>query len=41
MNKLYEAPFSGVYPAYVNKVTRKGRSEEELREVITWLTGLN
>ncbi len=39
VNKLYEIPFSNVYPAYVNKVERKGRSVEELREVIKWLTG--
>ncbi len=41
MNKLFDLPFSEVYPAYVNKVTRKGRSVEELDEVIRWLTGLN
>jgi hypothetical protein len=39
MEKLFEMPFSNVYPAYVNKVERKGRSEEELLEVIRWLTG--
>ena len=32
-------PFASVYPAYVNKVTRKGRTKEELDEVIRWLTG--
>ena len=39
VNKLYEMPFSNVYPAYVKKVERKGRSVEELHEVIKWLTG--
>ena len=28
-----------VYPHYVTKVQRKGRSQDELDEVITWLTG--
>lgn len=32
-------PFASVYPAYVNKVTRKGRTQAELDEVIRWLTG--
>jgi hypothetical protein len=34
-------PFSNVYPHYVNKVERKGRSLEELHEVIRWLTGFS
>ena len=41
VNKLYEIPFSNVYPAYVKKVERKGRSEEELHQVIKWLTGFS
>ena len=31
--------FASVYPLYLQKVTRKGRTEAELREVILWLTG--
>jgi hypothetical protein len=31
--------FSSVYPLYVTKVEKKGRTEEELLKVITWLTG--
>ena len=31
--------FSSIYPNYLNKVLKKGRSEKELQEVITWLTG--
>ena len=31
--------FAGVYPHYVTKVEKKGRSEAELLEVIEWLTG--
>ncbi len=33
--------FSSVYPHYVTKVEKKGRTTEELHEVITWLTGFN
>ncbi|MCA8976776.1 MAG: DUF2200 domain-containing protein [Planctomycetes bacterium] len=31
--------FASVYPHYVDKVVKKGRTEQELRQVITWLTG--
>lgn len=31
--------FSSVYPHYVTKVEKKGRTKEELHQVITWLTG--
>lgn len=31
--------FASVYPHYVNKVEKKDRTEEELHEVIRWLTG--
>jgi hypothetical protein len=31
--------FSAVYPHYVAKVERKGRTREELHQVIRWLTG--
>lgn len=33
--------FGSVYPMYVEKVEKKGRTEEELHEVIEWLTGFN
>lgn len=33
--------FSSVYPHYVTKVEKKGRSKEELHEVIQWLTGFD
>ncbi len=33
--------FSSVYPHYVTKVEKKGRSVDELHEVIEWLTGYN
>ncbi|MFC4632500.1 DUF2200 domain-containing protein [Dokdonia ponticola] len=31
--------FASVYPHYVNKVEKKGRTKEELHQVIEWLTG--
>ena len=33
--------FASVYPHYVTKVVKKGRTEEELRQVIHWLTGFD
>ncbi|BED90805.1 MULTISPECIES: DUF2200 domain-containing protein [unclassified Pseudoalteromonas] len=33
--------FADIYPLYVAKIERKNRSEEELQEVILWLTGYN
>ncbi len=34
-------PFASVYPHYVTKVERKGRTVAELHEVIEWLTGFD
>ncbi len=39
--KIANMTFASVYPHYVNKVEKKGRSKEELHEVIYWLTGFN
>ena len=33
--------FASVYPHYLAKVEKKGRTKEELHEVITWLTGFD
>ena len=33
--------FASVYPHYVTKVEKKGRTKEELHEVISWLTGFD
>ncbi|MBQ0961076.1 DUF2200 domain-containing protein [Ideonella sp. 4Y11] len=38
-HRLFAMPFAAVYPAYVNKVVRKGRAQAELDQVICWLTG--
>jgi len=37
--RIAKMTFSSVYPHYVTKVERKGRTKEELHQVITWLTG--
>jgi hypothetical protein len=41
LRRVYRIPFSTVYPLYVNKVERKGRTRAELDEVISWLTGFD
>jgi hypothetical protein len=37
--KIGEIKFSRVYPMYVQKAERKGRTRQEVDEVIRWLTG--
>ncbi|MFZ1701728.1 MAG: DUF2200 domain-containing protein [Pyrinomonadaceae bacterium] len=37
--RVYALIFASVYPHYVKKVETKGRTAEELHEVIRWLTG--
>lgn len=39
MSRVFGMSVASVYPNYVAKVTRKGRTEAELEQVITWLTG--
>lgn len=38
-HRIFSVPFADIYPHYVKKVERKGRTVSELYEVITWLTG--
>lgn len=38
-DKIFSMPFSKIYPLLINKVVRKGRSKQEVDEVINWLTG--
>ncbi len=38
-HKIYQMPFHTVYPFYVEKAEKKGRSVEEVNEIICWLTG--
>jgi len=39
--RMAQMTFAAVYPHYVTKVERKGRTKEELHEVIQWLTGFD
>lgn len=39
--RVYRMPFASVYPLYIKKVERKGRTKEEVDEIIFWLTGYN
>lgn len=41
MSRVFAMPFASVYPLYVTKVERKGRTQAELDEVIEWLTGFD
>ena len=38
-HRIFTMKFSSVYPAYVNKATRKQRTQQEVDEIICWLTG--
>ena len=37
--RVYKMPFAGVYPQYIAKAEKKGRTKAEVDEVIRWLTG--
>ncbi|MDO5981536.1 DUF2200 domain-containing protein [Flavivirga spongiicola] len=39
--QIAKITFSSVYPHYVTKVEKKGRTKEELHQVIEWLTGFD
>ena len=41
MHRIFTTSVASVYPHYVAKVERKGRTRAELDEVITWLTGFD
>ena len=38
-HRLFSMPFAKVYPLYVQKAERKGRTKKEVDQIITWLTG--
>lgn len=40
-DRIAKMTFSSVYPHYLAKVEKKGRTKEELHQVIEWLTGYN
>ncbi len=39
--RIYKMSFAGVYPHYILKAEKKGRSKEEVDTIICWLTGYN
>jgi len=38
-HRIFTTKFSGVYPLYVQKAERKGRTQAEVDQIICWLTG--
>jgi len=40
-HRIYTTSFASVYPLYVAKAEKKGRTKAEVDEVIFWLTGYN
>ena len=40
-HRIFRLPFASVYPLYVEKVEKKGRTKDELDEVLCWLTGFD
>ena len=41
MSRIFKISVASVYPHYVTKVEKKGRTESELHQVIEWLTGFD
>ena len=39
--RVYRMSFAGVYPMYIQKAEKKGRTKEEVDTIIYWLTGYN
>lgn len=39
MQRVFKMSFGSVYPLYLEKVAKKGRTKEELDQVVSWLTG--
>ena len=39
--RVYKMSFAGVYPHYITKAEKKGRTKEEVDTIIFWLTGYN
>lgn len=40
-HNIFTMPFAKVYPLYIQKAERKGRTQTEVDEIIYWLTGYN
>lgn len=41
MHRIFGTPFAAVYPLYLAKIERKGRTKAELDAVVRWLTGFD
>jgi len=39
--RAYKMSFASVYPLYITKAERKGRTKAEVDQIIFWLTGYN
>ena len=39
--RVYRMAFSSIYPLYIQKAEKKGRTKEEVDDIIFWLTGYN
>lgn len=37
--RIFKMTFSSIYPLYIQKAEKKGRTKEEVNEIIYWLTG--
>ena len=41
MHRIYKMTFASVYPLYLTKIEKKGRTQAELNTIIEWLTGFD
>ena len=41
VSRIFSTSFASVYPHYVTKVEKKGRTKADLNQVISWLTGFD
>lgn len=41
LQRVHAMTFSSVYPMYIQKAEKKGRTKDEVDEIIFWLTGYN
>ena len=39
--RIFRIPFASVYPLYIQKAEKKGRTKAEVDQIICWLTGYN
>jgi hypothetical protein len=40
-SRIFAIPFAGIYPLYIQKAEKKGRTKAEVDAIIFWLTGYN